>query len=98
MHRGVLKIGGLGLNKAFFFEVTETLNDYLPSLEMTLHLNAMVHGHLVLPSSLLILAHILQIEHSALWNALKFSVMIAFLYAILHVTQLEEVLFQTKHI
>lgn len=58
----------------------------------------MVHGHLVLPSSLLILAHSLQIEHSALWNALKLSVMIAFQYAILHVLQFEEALFQTKNI
>lgn len=67
---------------------------------MTLHLNAMVHGHLLLPSSLLILAHSLQIEHSlSLMGCTKIlRVIIAFQYAILHVTQFEEVLFQTENI
>lgn len=67
---------------------------------MTLHLNAMVHGHLPLPSSLLILAHSLQIEHSlSLMGCTEIlRVIIGFQCAILHVTEFEETLFQTENI
>lgn len=67
---------------------------------MTLHLNAVVHGHLLLPSSLLILAHRLQIEHSlSLMGCTEIlRVIIGFQYAILHVTQFEEVFFRTENV
>lgn len=68
--------------------------------EMTLRLNAMVHGHLLLPSSLLIPALNLQIEHALSLTGCTeiLRVIIAFQYVIFHVTWFEEVLFQTENI